>query len=339
MTFKYLINRTGLKIKKYSPEILTGVGVVTFVGTIIYACKQSTKAHDILEKYHEEMDEINEAVELAEQGNLIDPMGNNMPYEKVDIRRDKFGVMARTGVGFVKLYAGPAILGSVSIASFLSANHILKTRYLGAVAAFNIVSNAFEKYRERVISDGGVDLDRSYMYGAEIDKQDIIEIDEEGKKKKTKVPVENLDSPMNISQYARFFDESCPDWTKSAEANRTFLLGQQAIADVMLKTRGHLFLNEVYDMLGMERTAAGALVGWVLGNGDNYVDFGLYDASSKATRRFVNGVENVILLDFNVDGIIFDKLDMMSEGSGSVSDVYDYVERMDVVPDISEVVA
>lgn len=327
MTIKYLVNRTGLKIKKYSPEILTAVGVVTFIGTVVYAVKQSPKAHDILEKYHEEMGEINEAKELAEQGNLIDAAGNNIPYVKEDIRRDKFGVVSRTAVGFAKVYAGPVILGTVSITSFLSANQILKKRYMGAVAAFNIVSNAFEKYRDRVISEGGVDLDRHYMYGTELNKEDVIEEGEDGKAKKTKVLAENTNVLSNISPYAKFFDETCPDWTKSAEANRTFLLGQQAVADVMLKTRGHLFLNEVYDMLGMERTAAGAVVGWVLGNGDDYVDFGLYNEDSKAVRRFVNGVENVILLDFNVDGVIFDKLDMLSAGSQSLRDTYDYPER------------
>lgn len=308
MNIKHYISRTGLKIKKYSPEILTVVGVVSFVATVVTACKQTTKASEILEKHHEEMNEIKECKELAESDNLYDEMGNKMPYTKEDIRKDKFGVTARTTVAFVKLYSGPILLGTLSLVSFLSANKILKTRYIGAVAAFNAVSEAFEKYRERVRADGGEALDRRYMYGAEYDIVDAEKTDENGKKKKFKETAENTLSEKAQSPYSRFFDESCPDWDKNPEFNMMFLRGQESIANQILHTRGHLFLNEVYDMLGMERSSVGAVVGWVDGDGDSFVDFGLYDANSPCTRRFVNGIENVILLDFNVDGVIYDKI-------------------------------
>ena len=327
MGFKKVVARTGLRLKQYSPEILTGVGIVSFIGTVVYACKQTTKAHDILQKYHDDMHEINEAKELAEKGNLIDEMGNNMPYEPEDIRKDKFGVVARTGVGFAKLYAGPAILGTVSITSFLAANNILKKRYLASVAAFNVVSNAFEKYRQRVIEEGGIDLDRHYMYGAEKEKIDIVDVDENGKAKKHKEEIENITSGNQINLYSKFFDESCKDWCKDPELNMLFLRGQEEIATQMLHERGHLFLNEVYDMLDIERTGIGAMVGWVDGVGDSFVDFGLFKENSEAARRFVNGCENVILLDFNVDGYICDKIDMRSEGSGRIGDIYDYPQR------------
>ena len=95
-----------------------------------------------------------------------------------------------------------------------------------------------------------------------------------------------------------------------------FLRRQQDYANEVLKSRGHLFLNEVYDMLGIPRTKAGQVVGWIYNednpNGDNYVDFGIYDLSnlsdSQKERKmaFVNGQEYSILLDFNVDGPIYD---------------------------------
>ena len=108
-----------------------------------------------------------------------------------------------------------------------------------------------------------------------------------------------------VSQYARFFDETCPSWSKNSEANLMFLKLQQQFANDMLKARGVLYLNEVYAMLGIPRTKAGQVVGWKYDlenpSGDNYVDFGIFDEKNKS---FVNGFERSILLDFNVDGII-----------------------------------
>ena len=89
-----------------------------------------------------------------------------------------------------------------------------------------------------------------------------------------------------------------------------FLRAQQQYANDKLIAQGHLFLNEVYDMLGLPRTKAGAIVGWVYDDnnavGDNFVDFGIYDVHRETARDFVNGYERSILLDFNVDGVIYD---------------------------------
>ena len=87
-----------------------------------------------------------------------------------------------------------------------------------------------------------------------------------------------------------------------------FLRNQQQYANDKLRANGYLFLNEVYEMLGIQKTQAGQIVGWVYDdkneNGDNYVDFGMYDVNRSTCRDFVNGYERSILLDFNVDGSI-----------------------------------
>lgn len=115
---------------------------------------------------------------------------------------------------------------------------------------------------------------------------------------------------MGCSQYARIFDETCSGWTKDAEFNRMFLLQVQHYANEKLKARGYLFLNDVYEMLGIPKSKAGQIVGWIYSednkNGDNYVDFGIYKTDRNA--RFVNGYEKSVLLDFNVDGAIIDKI-------------------------------
>ncbi len=46
---KLKVNRFGLKVKKYSPEILIGVGIVGTVASGVMACKATLKINDILD--------------------------------------------------------------------------------------------------------------------------------------------------------------------------------------------------------------------------------------------------------------------------------------------------
>ena len=98
-----------------------------------------------------------------------------------------------------------------------------------------------------------------------------------------------------------------PYFKRDNEANKDFLLRSQSWANDKLRAQGHCFLNEVYDILGFERTAAGAVTGWVIGNGgDDFIDFGIEDGILEANRAFNRGEEPAIWLDFNVDGVILD---------------------------------
>ena len=133
---------------------------------------------------------------------------------------------------------------------------------------------------------------------------------------RTKVSVENDDgeteeayvvSDGGLSPYARFFDESSSSFQKNPELNKLYIQCQQNFANDMLLARGHVFLNDVYDMLGLERSSAGAVVGWVLdGDGDNHIDFGVYDVRNE---HFLKSWEPRVLLDFNVDGVVYDKIE------------------------------
>ena len=92
-----------------------------------------------------------------------------------------------------------------------------------------------------------------------------------------------------------------------------FLTNQQSHANDLLRANGYLFLNDVYEMLGFQKTRAGQQVGWIYdpdnnSESDNYVDFGIYDVHKKGSREFVNGYESAIILDFNVDGPIMNKV-------------------------------
>jgi hypothetical protein len=176
-------------------------------------------------------------------------------------------------------------------------------------AAYATVDKSFKEYRSRVVERFGKELDRELRYNIKAKEVDEIVQNEDGTETVVKKTV-NVADPNLYSDYARFFDEACPGWTKDPEFNLMFLKDQQRFANDKLKAQGYLFLNEVYDMLGIPRTKAGQVVGWIYDEknpiGDNFVDFGIFNENITKARDFVNGYERVILLDFNVDGNIMD---------------------------------
>lgn len=287
--------RKGLIIQKHSPEILLTVGIVGLVGATVMACKASTKAEFVIDTAKDKIDEVHEALEIT------DGKGK---YTQKDAQKDMVIIYTQTAVDFGKLYGPSVLLGAASIACILGAYGIMKKRNVALMAAYKAVEQSFNTYRQRVIEEYGPEKDFQYKTGIRSEEVQVVEVDENGKKIKSKKTVETID-PNTISQYARFFDEASTQWSKTPEYNLTFLRVQQNHANDLLHSRGHVFLNEVYDMLGIPRTQAGAIVGWVRGEGDDFVDFGIFDGQKGVVRDFVNGYERSILLDFNVAGVIY----------------------------------
>ena len=288
--------RTGLMINKYSPEILLAVGVVGIVGSTVLACKATLKVEGIVDDAKEKIDKIKYA----------DKEIDDATYSEMDYKKDMTLVYVQTGVKFVKLYAPAVGLGVVSVGCIMGSHNIMKKRNVALMAAFKLAEQSYADYRKRVVEEFGEEKDRQFHYGIKSETIQAEKIDENGKKKKVNEVVESV-VPGQHSIYARFFDESSRQWSKTPEYNLVFLKAQQNYANDLLRTRGNIFLNEVYDLLGMPRSQAGAIVGWVItGDGDNFVDFGMYDLNDPSKRDFVNGYERSILLDFNVDGVIHD---------------------------------
>lgn len=290
-------------IKKNSPEILLGAGIVGFVGTIVLACRATCRADEVLEFHRRKIKDIEDAKEIAD----ADPEGE-MSYDIEIYRQDKAIRYLKTTGNLAKLYAPTVAVGALSLACILTSRNIMQKRYLGVVAAYNGLSAAFEEYRKRVRDEYGEGLDKHFRYGTTYDELPVY--DENGKKTKEKEQVEKTETGMVMpnDDSCRFFDSSNPNWDKNPTFSMMWLRGQQNILNDILHTRGHVFLNEVYDALGFPHTPQGAVLGWIDGEGDNCIDFGLYDQNKENVRRFVNGVDNVIMLEFNHDGVIWDKI-------------------------------
>lgn len=293
------LNRVTIKLRKRSPEILAVAGVAGVVVSAVAACKATTKLNTVLEESKKQVETIHDYAEAN---------GYSEEYTEEDMKKDLVITYAQTGVKLVKLYAPSVILGTLSVGALLTSNNILRKRNVALAAAYTAIDTSFKEYRGRVIERFGRELDKELKYNIKAKEIEETVVDEKGKEKKIKKTV-NVVDPGQYSDYARFFDDGCIGWEKDPEYNLMFLKHQQNYANELLKTRGHLFLNEVYDMLGIPRSKAGQVVGWIYDEknpiGDNFVDFGIYDLYNEKSRDFVNGYERTILLDFNVDGDIW----------------------------------
>lgn len=286
-----------MKLKKHSPEILVVAGIAGTVVSAVLACKATTKVAEILDETKGTLDTIHDGMETGAI--------NGQEYTTEDGKKDTVVVYAQTGMKLAKLYGPAIILGTLSITSILASNNILRKRNVALGAAYAAIDKSFKEYRGRVIERFGEQVDTELKYGIKAKKFEEIEVDPEtGKEKKVKKTVMVAD-PNLQSDYAVYFDSKSRNYETNPDYNRMFLKAQQAFANDKLQTRGHLFLNEVLDDLDLPRTPAGQIVGWTKDGPDGYVNFRIVEVE----RETEDGRhEPALLLDFNVEGNIWEKM-------------------------------
>ena len=305
---KKMINKAKFNIVKHSPEILMGIGIAGVVTSTVLACRSTLKVKDILE---DKETNINNVKEVLAEG--------REDYTEEDARKDKTIIMTTTAIRMMKLYIPSVIIGAGSIACLLESHNVMRNRNAGLAAALAATTESFKQYRERVTAKYGDEVDKEMRYGIKKEKKE-----KDGKKTKEDIVV-GCDE-KELSGYARYFNESNINWTDDPQFNMMFLRQNQNWANDKLISQGYLYLNDVYDALGFPKTKAGQVVGWVYDpknneRGDNYVDFGIYDLNVRGYRDemandtiaeerqdFINGYRNSILLDFNVDGNIWETM-------------------------------
>lgn len=286
-----LVGRTSLKLKKHAPEILTGVGIVGSVVSGALFVRAGMKTSDLVERVREDIDTVHSIHE--------DDLKRGVKTRAYN--QDLATVYVQAGKSFAKVYGPPVTLGVASIISVAGGHGILKKRNVAIAAAYKAVESSFADYRARVAEEFGEDRELDIAKGV---REETV-VDEKGKKKKVLTQIESGHSP-----YAKCFDQLSSQWEQIPEYNLTFLRAQEAHFNNKLYAKGHVFLNEVYDALDIPRTKAGNIVGWLANDelGDGHISFGLYDLNSESARRFVNGYEDAIWLDFNVDGPILEMI-------------------------------
>lgn len=284
-----------LQTMKHGPAIMFGAGVVGMVATAVLASRATLKLDEV----------ITETEALQNEAEKYISAAANTEQEGA-AKRLSLKIHIRQWYLVGKLYAPAIVCGSVSIALLTGSHVILTQRNTALMAAYAAVDQGFRKYRDRVTDELGQEKDLEFLHGVE--EVEVEKTNDKGKVEKTVKRVASGD----VSMYARLYNSDNDIWVHNApEMNLSQLRMIQTSLTQKLKLQGHLFLNEAYDQLGFDRTKAGAVVGWVYNSpdGDGYVDFGIWD-DDRVDRLmdFVSGREDQIVVDFNVDGVIYDRI-------------------------------
>lgn len=303
-------NKVGFELKKHSPEILVTAGVVGVVVSTVMACKATTKVSTVLDNAKKDLDTIhgcmdNGYISVTDKNGAVEKVS----YTQEEGKKDLTIVYTQTGVKLAKLYGPSVLLGAVSLLSIIKSHDILRKRNVAIAAAYATVDKSFKEYRKRVAERFGEAVEREIKYNIKAKTVEEKVIDEKGKEQVVTKTV-NVVGPDDYSEFSKIFDKFNPNWDSTPEYNMLFLKAQQSYANDLLRVKGYLFLNDVYEMLGFPRTIAGQSVGWLYDprncdhTGDNFVDFGIFNIHKQGSHDFVNGYESAIILDFNVDGNI-----------------------------------
>lgn len=296
-TLRKSFKKAQLTVRKHSPEILMVAGVIGTVAGAVMACKETLELEDVLDECKQEKMELEEQYAMCEE------------YSEDALKKDQVKLTIKQAVKIVKLYAPSVIMEATSIGVIFASNDIMRKRNASMAAAYATLNSMYKRYRQNVIESYGEEVDKDMRFGVKHEK--VTEIDEDGNKVKIDARIVDLDNTaLAISDYSRFFQMGCKGFdASSGRYNLLYLKGIQAMFNNKLIADGYVMLNDVYRELGFDTIPEGWSIGWVYDEanpiGDNYIDFGLYEARNK-NQRAVNDWEPVILMDFNVDGNLYE---------------------------------
>jgi hypothetical protein len=295
--------RLGLKVKKHSPEILLVSGLVAGGAALVAACRATTKLETVLNETKSNAEQVHECAAAGEicvqEGDEI----RRVEYTEEDSKKDLTIIYAKGTMKVAKLYAPAIGLGAVSLVCILASHGIIHKRNTALAAAVTAIGTDFDNYRGRVVERFGPELDRELRYNIKAKEVEETVVQEDGTETVVKKTIDVVESPYEgLSEFARCFCEGCTGHSKDPESNLKFLILQERWLNDRLESMGHVFLNEFHDALGLPRTSAGAIMGWVYDpNNPRKISFGIHNAHIPANREFVNGWERSIWLDPNID--------------------------------------
>ena len=278
--------------KKHSPEILLGGGLALMgIGTA-KACKATVKAQPVI---------TNAKLDLEDIRNAIDQ--NEISAE--DGRKEITKIYLKTGKDVVALYTPAFVTSAAGVTGILASHNVMSNRNAALATAYAAIDSSFKQYRTRVLDRYGEQAETEIRSGARPVEIEETVTDAKGKEKKVKKTVMVVDE-NSFSDFARIIKRGSPCWVDNESYMDMFIRSQENIAQNKLIANRYLFLNDVYEALGLERTVAGQQVGWIYdpsdmdSDRDNYVRFRTHLVNVETE----NGIETGIMIDFNVDGLI-----------------------------------
>ena len=258
-TAKAVAGNGAVFAKKYAPEIMIGSGIAGFGATIFATVKATNKTNDILMEKYATMENIEYAKDHDAEN-----------YSEDDYRKDVKQVNRRARRDVIKAWLPVATLGGASVISVLGGYRILNGRYVATAAAYKMLESGFERYRGNVVERFGKntdwellnDIKAEELAKAREEQAQNKEIDADNKRKKFG---KKRKTTAYAGIYNRIFDEYSDRWQRYWTGQQVlhYLQTKENELNDRLMIKGHVLLNDVYDALGMERTAEGCVVGWL----------------------------------------------------------------------------
>lgn len=315
MKASQMLSKTTFKLKKASPTIMIVGAAIGGVTAAVLACKATIKAQDILNEHNTAVKTIHTTKEQIEQG--VIQLDEGESYTEKDFKNDITTTYVQTGLKLAKVYAPAVTLGAVSLGCMFGSHHIMSKRNASLTAAYIALDKAFAEYKSRVSDRFGSRVQEELEHNIKAVELESKSTNEQGVEETIK---EYKDIAMqHTSPYTCIFDETVDTWQPDNMMNRNYLFLMEQSANKRLRIQGHLFLNDVLASLGTHggvtlKTPEGQIVGWIYDPNDptrqSHVDFGVtnYVEGDEALNSFINGGERSVMLRFNCDGPIIDKI-------------------------------
>ena len=285
MSFTTIIHTMGARIVRNAPTILSVAASAGVVATGYLAYKAGSELYSVKTKYENAMKEYpdtsTEAASKLRKQFLWDT---------------------------VKILAPTVISGAATVGCIVWSNRLATKQIMAITGAYKSLETAFKTYREKMVDAVGEEKVNEIMarpIELSLDSPDCKKINE------LESVYGMIEDVFKASPYARLIDDTSTAWDPNEDYLFMNISAIQNWANRRLRTKGHLFLNEVYDQLGVSRTPEGSVCGWIANSedGDGYVDFGNPESCA---WRYYDGVRkhNVTecVLDFNIDGVIWDRI-------------------------------
>ena len=289
----------GAKVKKAAPTIAVITGTACGIGATVTAVKETLTVGAIMTEYKETaktIDDVEERINNGEEIYFTNKKTNKTELETVEyLNRDRKVLKIQTVAKLAKHYKFTIALSALSVVLVLSGYGEMKKRFVGAVAAYEGLYRTYIKTKKEAEKNS-----------KKTEMPDINDKNEEQKDTSSEVK-----SRVDDSDFCRIFDKSSSMYRENREMNLGYLKSVEKYCTNLLHIRGHLFLNEVYDALGMSHTETGALCGWLYNSndGDNFVSFNIDEALCEYNYADdIYPVDPEIFMYFNCVGPIYNRI-------------------------------
>lgn len=304
--------KAGARLAANSPHIAVGVGVVGLVTSGVLATRATLKSQDIIEDHKNMVSITHEAWKLSLEGKA--------DYSEDDYRKEQFIIWSKTLTALGRKFLVPISLGVLSIGCIYAGQHMMAKRLLSATTAYHGLATTFGIYRKEIQEKLGIEDEREVIKNVTTKAQTVgfdgtganyqFKDDENGE-----VEIERVSYPGIVQHW--FDENTSPNFRNGYNQNLAFLSDVQRMMNDRLRQRGFLFLSEVYEALGFQWSRTVHDLGWVYTHGSatsSFVDFGLDLDTPAGTPSVDQMIEenalhpNAMLLDFNIDGIITNRI-------------------------------